>query len=103
MTVAQAAASKEAPQLPPPSPVIDDGRALGILLVLMAGVFWSTSGLFVRAMEVADAWQLLFYRSLSVVVCAFAFMVWRRRGRVLADLQDGLGSAVLGGFFLMTA
>lgn len=103
MTVAQAAASKEAPQLPPPSPVIEEGRALGILLVLMAGVFWSTSGLFVRAMEVADAWQLLFYRSLSVVICAFAFMVWRRRGRVLADLRDGLGSAMLGGFFLMIA
>ena len=91
------------PSLPPPAPVVEEGRAAGILLVLMAGVFWSTSGFFVRAMEEADAWQLLFYRSLSVVVCALGYMIWRRRGRLLADLREGLGTAVLGGFFLMIA
>jgi len=103
MTVRQDTAAPVAPRLPPAAPVEEEGRVLGILLVLLAGVFWSTSGLFVRAMEEADAWQLLFYRSISVVVCASAFMFWRRRGRFLSDLREGLGAAMLGGFFLMIA
>lgn len=103
MTAADGIDAAPGSNLPPPSPVIEEGRAYGILLVLMAGVFWSTSGFFVRAMEEADPWQLLFYRSCSVVVCAGAYMAWRRRGRMLADLREGFGTALLGGFFLMIA
>ncbi len=90
-------------ELPPPAPVIEEGRALGILLVVLAGTFWSTSGLFVRAMEAVDAWQLLFYRSLSVTVFAFAYLYWLRRGEAFALLKEGFWVSLLGGFFLMIA
>jgi hypothetical protein len=35
----------------------------GVILVLMAGVLWSSMGLGIRNIEVANAWQILFYRS----------------------------------------
>ena len=34
-------------------------RRVGIPLVLMAGIFWSLSGLVYRWIEVATAWQVL--------------------------------------------
>ncbi|MCB1742013.1 MAG: DMT family transporter [Gammaproteobacteria bacterium] len=40
----------------------------GRVLVLLAGVFLSFGGLLVRLVEQADAWQFLFYRSISVAV-----------------------------------
>jgi hypothetical protein len=35
----------------------------GVVLVLLAGSFWSLGGLFVRLIEGADAWQIILYRS----------------------------------------
>ena len=37
------------------------------MLVLLAGVCWSSFGVGVRLIEVADVWQILFYRSLALV------------------------------------
>lgn len=31
----------------------------GLLLVFVAGIFWSTMGLGIRLMEVANVWQIL--------------------------------------------
>ena len=38
----------------------------GLLLVLMAGVLWSTVGLGIRMIQDATVWQLLLYRSVSL-------------------------------------
>ena len=38
----------------------------GVVLVLLAGVCWSSFGVGVRLIEVADVWQILFYRSLAL-------------------------------------
>ena len=45
----------------------DRSYAAGIVMCLVAGVCWSFMGLFVRLIETADAWQILFYRSLALV------------------------------------
>ncbi len=44
-----------------------DARA-GILLILLSGVLWSTVGLGIRLMEEASVWQILFYRSLGLLL-----------------------------------
>lgn len=49
----------------------------GVLLVFFAGVLWSTIGLFVRLIDDAVVWQILFYR--SIVLSAFLFGVIRWR------------------------
>ena len=40
----------------------------GMILVFMAGILWSTIGLGVRLIDDAQAWQILFVRSLSFAV-----------------------------------
>jgi drug/metabolite transporter (DMT)-like permease len=86
------------------SPIdLDRDRLAGLALVMLAGTFWSTSGLFIRAMESADAWQVLFYRSLSVAGGAFIYLALRSRGRVLRPLTSGIRFSLLGGFFLAVA
>lgn len=52
---------------------------IGMLLVFLAGVLWSTVGLGIRLIEEAQVWQILFYRSVSL--SAFLWIVIRLRGR----------------------
>lgn len=54
-----------------------DGRRNGILLVLGAGVLWSTVGLGIRLMDDATVWQILLYRSVSLSL--FLYLVIRIR------------------------
>ncbi|MCP4390501.1 MAG: hypothetical protein GY802_19555, partial [Gammaproteobacteria bacterium] len=35
----------------------------GVMLVLLAGVFWSSMGIGIRLIEEANVWQILLYRS----------------------------------------
>lgn len=63
----------------------------------------SSIGLFVRLVDDATAWQILFYRSISLTLFLAAVVAVRRRGRVSA-LFDGFGPAtVVGGVGLATA
>ena len=40
----------------------------GTLLVILAGILWSTVGVAVKSMEEANAFQILFYRSFSLTI-----------------------------------
>lgn len=75
----------------------------GLLLVLLAGVCWSSMGLVVRLMEVATPWQILFYRSISLAVFLFLVIALRSRGRPFAVYRQAGLSAVLGGLALVAA
>lgn len=48
----------------------------GVAYVILAGVFLSMGGLFIRFIESADAWTVLFYRSLAftATVCLFMYL-----------------------------
>ncbi len=48
----------------------------GVTYVILAGIFLSLGGLFIRFIESADAWTVLFYRSLtfSASVCLFMYL-----------------------------
>jgi drug/metabolite transporter (DMT)-like permease len=75
----------------------------GVLLVLLAGVCWSTMGLGVRAMEVANVWQILFYRSLALAPFLFAIIALRSGGRPLAVVRKAGLAGAIGGLGLVFA
>ena len=75
----------------------------GILLVLLAGVFWSSIGLVIRLMDGADAWQILFYRSLSLTIFLFAVLAIRAGGWPTRVFREAGATGVLGGIALVAA
>jgi len=57
--------------------VRDQTYRRGVGYIMLAGVFLSLGGLFVRNLESADPWTVLFYRSLTFSVTVVLFMVLR--------------------------
>jgi DME family drug/metabolite transporter len=72
----------------------------GVLMVMAAGALWSLSGLLVRSMEAAGAWQILFVRSTTVALTVLAVLLWRYRGDCLGKIRAAGGLAVLAGALL---
>lgn len=81
----------------------EPGYRRGLVLVLIAGVFWSTVGLFVRLIETATAWQILFYRSLGVAVAMLLIIALQNRRSILAVFRESGLTAVFGGLALVAA
>lgn len=74
-----------------------------LLLVFCAGVFWSTQGLAIRLIDRADAWQILFYRSVALSVF-LAVVLGLRYGRgALAAIGTAGRPGVLGAICLVFA
>ena len=70
----------------------------GVVLVLLAGVFWSSMGLGIRLMEAADVWQILFYRSIALAVFLFCIITLRSGGQPLRAVRaTGLAGVIAGG------
>lgn len=59
----------------------------GALLVAAAAVLWSTGGLIVRSLEVADGPTTVFWRSLTACVFLLLLVVVRERGGALRSFQ----------------
>jgi drug/metabolite transporter (DMT)-like permease len=76
------------------------GSPLGYGLVLLAGTFWSCGGILLREIEVANEWQILFYRSITLVVTLLAFLVVRHGGAVVKTIRLTGRYGVIGGTFL---
>ena len=75
----------------------------GILLVLLAGVFWSTMGLGIRYMEVANVWQILFYRSCAMTPFLYLIISIRSIGRPLLVIHEAGLAGIIGGLGLVVA
>ena len=75
----------------------------GVFLVLLAGVFWSTMGLGIRFMEVANVWQILFYRSWALSPFLFLVIALRSGGRPLPVIRRVGPAGVVGGLGLVLA
>ena len=54
--------------------------ARGVLYVVLTGVFLSLGGLIVRQVAEADAWTVLFYRSLTFSITVLLFLWFQERG-----------------------
>ncbi len=72
----------------------------GVALVLAAGVFLSIGGIGVRLIEAADEWQILFYRSLALIVTLLAVLAVRNRGALPGAFRRAGAPAVAGGLCL---
>ena len=62
----------------------------GILQLVASGVFLSTAGIALRLVELADGWQILFYRSFALSVTILLILVFQKRSRFLDEFR-GLG------------
>ena len=87
----------------PTSVLKTPSRKLGVPLVLAAGIFWSTGGLFYRLIDEATPWQVLLYRSaaLWLMLCLWLVIRYRLRTKQIF-LWAGL-PAVIGGLCLSVA
>ncbi len=75
----------------------------GVFLVLLAGVCWSTMGLGIRLIEVANVWQILFYRSLALAPFLFLIITLRSGNRPLPAIHKAGLAGVVGGLGLVFA
>ncbi len=85
-------------------PTLETGEAgpelRGRLLVLLSGAGMSLSGLFIRSIEAADEWQILFYRSIGIVAALLVFIAIRNRGAVWPAFRKAGWNGVLAGLCL---
>ncbi|PLL11011.1 EamA family transporter [Tabrizicola sp. TH137] len=76
---------------------------LGMVLVIAAGLLWSTQGLIFRQIEEAGTWATLFWRSAGMIPVLLGFLIWRAGGSPLPAIRAvGLPGA-LGGLGLVVA
>ena len=75
----------------------------GVILVLGAGICWSSMGLGIRHIEVANVWQILFFRSLSLTPLLLLVLFLRARGNPLPIIQKAGLAGVIGGISLVFA
>ena len=59
----------------------------GVVLVLAAGICWSFMGLGIRHIEVANVWQILFFRSLALTPLLLLVLTLRARGNPFPIIQ----------------
>ena len=81
----------------------DGAYRRGVMLVVLAGIFWSTMGLGIRMMEAAGVWQILLYRSMALVPFLF-IVIYLRSGRLPISVIRAIGpSAIVGALGLVLA
>ena len=73
----------------------------GVLLVLAAGICWSFMGLGIRHIEVANVWQILFFRSLALTPLLLIVLTLRARGNPFIIVQRSGLAGVIGGISLV--
>ncbi len=86
--------------LSPALPIEDREYARGVALVLTAGVLWSIAGLVVRLMDDASEWQILFYRSASLIITLVAYIAIRSKGAISRAFRVAGPNAAWAGLFL---
>ena len=63
-------------------------RGFAMMLMIVSSVIISFGGLVVRNIEMADAWQINIYRSLSLMVAIFIILVVQTRGRAVHEVRS---------------
>jgi drug/metabolite transporter (DMT)-like permease len=76
---------------------------VGVVLVLMSGVFWSSMGLGIRLIEQANVWQILFYRSIALACFLFCIITLRSGFRPLTAIRSAGFAGAIGGVGLVFA
>ena len=75
----------------------------GVLLVIAAGVLWSTVGLGIRMIEEAVVWQILLYRSCSLSIFLYLVIRIRSGESPFAGIRRGGAATIIAGLSLVAA
>ena len=62
---------------------MDRNYTFGVSLVVVGGVFLSLSGIFLRSVESASGWQILFYRGIAFSTMLFLILLVKYRSKTL--------------------
>jgi len=79
---------------------VDPSYVRGVVLVALAGVFWSLGGLLIRLIETASGWQIVLFRSIALVLTLSLIIALRHRGRLVAAFRHAGWNGVTAGFAL---
>mgnify|MGYP003652202104 FL=1 len=60
---------------------------LGVALVIIGGVFLSSSGILLRNLESANGWQVLFYRGLTFSITLFLILLLQYRSGIVGAFK----------------
>ena len=84
------------------TPIESDNAAIlrGRVLVLLAGAGMSLGGLFIRSIQEANEWQILYWRSLGIIAALLAYIAVRARGRVFRAFRIAGAKSVVAGLCL---
>ncbi len=82
---------------------IDSRHGYAMLIMMAGSIAISFGGLVQRNIEVADAWQTIFYRSLGMLIAAAFIVAVQYRGRVLSTISGVGRMGLLGGALLSVA
>ena len=75
----------------------------GVILVLVAGLFWSLFGVIIRQVQTANTWQILFYRCTSLFFLITLILLIRYKSEFRNVIFRSLRSDILGGIGLLFA
>ena len=78
-------------------------RRVGVPLVMIAGICWSTSGLIYRLIEDASPWQVLFYRSLALFMMLAIWLSVNYSKNFSSIFSNSIGLSLIGGVSLGVA
>jgi len=86
-----------------PAQSLPETRVQGYLLVILAGVLWSTVGLGIRLIEDALVWQILLYRSFGLTALLYIVIRLRTGQNPLTLACKGGWPTMIGGASLVAA
>ena len=75
----------------------------GILLMIGAGLCWSTGGILVRSVALTDPWEIVFWRSVFMVIFMMGVLTLWHRSKVLQKIFEvGLPGILAGALLAST-
>jgi len=75
----------------------------GMLLMIGAGLCWSTGGILIRNVNLADPWEIVFWRSTFMVIFMVGVLVfWHRTGVFKKIGEIGIQGVLAGAFLAST-
>ena len=78
-------------------------RNLSILLLIAGTVGISFGGLIIRNINIADPWQIAFYRGLSFLFSITSVLFYQYRLEIVTKIKNTGFPGIAGGFLLMLA
>jgi len=78
-------------------------RRKGVLLMIGAGLCWSTGGILVRSVVLTDPWEIIFWRSVFMVIFMMGVLTLWHRAKVLEKIFEvGLPGILAGALLAST-